>query len=271
MRLFQRCRQTRAGLGKILDVGRPIEEVVNRLAQGAVPVLVEAMAELLGHRPYAEHVDIGEVQVRLGIEVFVAQIASADDGHCAVCQPQFVVHASMLLRQIEQPPHVARGASAAAQIERVEQANLNVGVRGEGGDDFIQAVAGGVVQQDADAYAAICGLQQLIDQRPRAEAVVNDVVLEVQAGLGIADQFGPRHEGFSAVGQQAKTRAAFMRRGLSHDRASEGGRRRGQRLTGTVIRHRRMRAAADAEGTGQKEGQRPCVRQRNHPEVRSWR
>ncbi len=162
------------------------------------------MPELLGHRADAEHVDIGEVQVRLGVEILVTQVAPANNCHAVVRQPQLVVHAPVLERQVEQPPHGPRHAGAAAQVQGVEQANLDLWVGGEGGDGLVEAVAGGVVQQDADAHATVSRFEQFIHQHAGADAVVHDVVLQVEAALGITDQFGAGHEGFAAIGQQAK-------------------------------------------------------------------
>jgi hypothetical protein len=64
---------------------------------------------------------------------------------------------------------------------------MDVRVGGERGDELVDAVAGGVVQQDAHAYATVCGLEQLFDQQAGAEAVLNDVVLQIEAGLCIAN------------------------------------------------------------------------------------
>jgi hypothetical protein len=77
----------------------------------------KAVAQLLGHRPDAEHVDIGEVQVGLGIEILIPQVAPADDRHAVVRQPQLVVHAPVLQRQVEQPAHGPCHAGAAPQVQ----------------------------------------------------------------------------------------------------------------------------------------------------------
>ncbi len=131
------------------------------------------------------------------------------------------MHAPVLQRQVEQTAHGPRYTGAAPQVQGVEQANLDLGVGGEGGDDLVEAVAGGVVQQDAHTHATVGGLEQFIHQHARADAVVDDVVLQVEAGLGVPDQLGAGHEGFAAVGQQAETGAALVRRGLGLDRAAE--------------------------------------------------
>ncbi|MNV85460.1 hypothetical protein D3C71_1794240 [compost metagenome] len=72
-------------------------------------------------------------------------------------------------------------------------------MRGEGRDDPVQAVAGGVVEQDPHPHTPVGGLEQLRDQHARADAVVHDVVLQVEAALGVTDQFGAGGEGLGAV------------------------------------------------------------------------
>ncbi|MNF92902.1 hypothetical protein D3C84_755610 [compost metagenome] len=175
------------------------------------------MSELLGNRTDAQYVDVGEIQVGLGIEILIPQVASADDGHAVVGQPQLVVHAPMLLRKVEQPAHGSRDAGATPQMQRVEHANLDVWMRREGGDGAIQAIAGGVVEQDPHTHATVGGLEQFLHQHSRTDAVMHDVVLQIEAALGVADQFGTGGKRLGAVGQQAKARFAFIGCGLGLD------------------------------------------------------
>jgi hypothetical protein len=193
------------------------------------------VAQLLGNRSDAQHVDIGKIQLGLGVEIFVTQIAAADDGNTAVGQPQLVVHAPMLLRQVHQAADTAGNARFTAQVLRIEQADFDVRVRSECCNGVVQAVAGGVVQQNAHSHAAVCGLEQLIDQGARAQAVVNDVVLQIQAGFGVANQFGAGLEGIAAVGQQTETGTTVM--GLRHglNRAAESRCLRRRSLAGLIL------------------------------------
>ncbi len=66
---------------------------------------------------------------------------------------------------------------------------------------------------------------------------MDDVVLQIQAALGVANQLGPSGEGLGAVRQQPKARAPFMGSGLGLDRAAErglGGRQGLGGLTGDI-------------------------------------
>ena len=127
----------------------------------------------------------------------------------------------MLARQVEQPAYSAGGAGAAPQVQGVEYADLDVGMGSEGAHHGVEAVAGGVVEQHAHAHAAVGGAQQLVDQGSSAQAIMDDVVLQVDARLGVADQLGAGAKGLVAVGQQAKARAPVIGRGLALDGAAE--------------------------------------------------
>ncbi|MNH26685.1 hypothetical protein D3C79_867500 [compost metagenome] len=86
------------------------------------------------------------------------------------------------------------------------------------------------------------------------EAVVDDVVLQVDARLGVAYQFGAGAKCLVAVGQQAKARAAAIGRGLAQHRAAKGRFVGRQRLAGFAGR-------ADACATGKAEQQHQQQRQ----------
>ncbi len=84
-------------------------------------------------------------------------------------------------------------------MKRVEDADLNVGVRGQSADAVVLAMAGGVIQQQPHAHAAVGGLQHFVDQRTCGEAVMDDVVLDIEADLRRADHLGACGEGFGAL------------------------------------------------------------------------
>ena len=138
-------------------------------------------------------------------------------------------------------------------MQRVEQAYLHLGMGGEGGDDLVEAIAGGVVQQNAYAHPAVGGLEQFVHKHACADAVVHDVVLQVEAGLGVADQLGAGHEGFTAVGQQTKARAPLVGGGLGLDRATERGVLRRQGIAGDA---RGVDRGAAAQGQGGQQAKR---------------
>ena len=199
MAFVQGRLQLRPRLGQIVGRGLAGDQLIDRRAQGAVPVLIETVAELFSDRSDTQQVDVGEVELGLRVEVLVTQVAPADDGGAAVRQPQLVVHATVLLREIEQPAHGAGDTGTATQLQRIEQANLNLWVSGQCGNGLDLAIAGEVVKQDAHPHATVSGLEQFADQQSGADAVLHDVVLQVEAALRVADQLGTGGKGLAAV------------------------------------------------------------------------
>src|SRR5690606_33199145 len=126
-------------------------------------------------RAGAEQIEIGEVEPLVDLEILIAQIAPADNRQAAVGHYQLVVHASMLAGQVQQAAEGACDEIATAQVQRIEDMNGDVRVRGEDRDLVVVTVAGGVVEQNPHAHAAIGRMQKLADQSAGAEAVVDDV------------------------------------------------------------------------------------------------
>lgn len=162
------------------------------------------LCELVGDGADAEQVEVGEVHLRLGVEILVAEVASADDGRRAVGQPQLVVHAPVLLGQVEQAADASRDAGGAAQVQQVEQAHLDVRMGGEHTDLVVPAIAGGVVDEDAYPHATVGCLEQLVGEGARGQSVVDDVVLDVEAALGCANQRRAGDEGILAGAQEVE-------------------------------------------------------------------
>ncbi|MNZ81412.1 hypothetical protein D3C78_1000760 [compost metagenome] len=81
---LQRLFQALAALEQVLGCWLVKHKVTDRLAQGAIPVLIEAVAQLLGDRADAQQVHVSEVEVGLGVEILIPQVASADDGRAVV-------------------------------------------------------------------------------------------------------------------------------------------------------------------------------------------
>ncbi|MNJ60645.1 hypothetical protein D3C77_563930 [compost metagenome] len=65
------------------------------------------------------------------------------------------MHAPVLQVEVEQSSHRARHPGTAPQLQRVEHADVDIRMDGEGGHFHIEAVASGVIEQDAYAHTAI--------------------------------------------------------------------------------------------------------------------
>jgi len=98
LRQFERRLERLTRPGQLPPGQARRDKITNGLAQGAVPVLIEAVSQLLRHRPHAEQVDVSEIQVRLGIEILITQITPADNCHAVIGHPQLVVHTPVLAR-----------------------------------------------------------------------------------------------------------------------------------------------------------------------------
>lgn len=109
------------------------------------------MSQLLCNRADTEHVDVGKISVRLGIEILVAQVASSDDSGTVVYHPQFVMHTPVLLGQVEEAAQSTRHDSTATQVQRIENTDLYTRMHGERRDGFLQIIAGGVIEQNSRA------------------------------------------------------------------------------------------------------------------------
>ncbi|MNP09983.1 hypothetical protein D3C76_1021130 [compost metagenome] len=140
----------------------------------------------------------------------------------------------MLPGQVEQPAHGTRHDGTAAQVQWIEHADLYMRMRRQCRDNSLQVIAGGVIEQDPDADATVGGDEQLAHQYPSTDAVVDDVVLQVDAALSIANQLGACGESLGTIGIQAKARLAPMGGCLGLDRTTERRIVRRQGLTGFV-------------------------------------
>ena len=130
---------------------RATEDGFGGLRRLALPVTLEIARHLSDHRPDRHHVQVDERERLVGVEVLIADVATADDRDLAVDRERLVVHAAIEPRKVgkvfERPP--------AAQAERIEQPDLDVRVRGERRKERVEARGIVVVQQQADAHAAI--------------------------------------------------------------------------------------------------------------------
>ena len=74
-----------------------------------------------------------------------------------------------------------------ADEKGVEQADLDVGMGVEGGEDVVHAVGVVVIQQEAYAHATLGGLLQLVQELLACGVVVPNVVLRVNGHVGVVN------------------------------------------------------------------------------------
>ena len=239
---------------------RPAEvEARDRHRAGAVPVIVELPAHVGHDRAGQRDVQVREVRVRGGAEIFVADVPAADDRDAVVGDPRLVVHAMVQPARAQQPL-AGPAEQARATVEWIEQPHLDVGVQVGHGQALVLVARIEVVDQDANAHAALGGAQQLAGQQPPGEVLVPDVVLRVQRAFG-------RRRGRRAVGvglgvvlDQADARGYRVRPELADHGAIErrGGGRRHRVRSDDAVQPRRARAV-------RKQRQHRDERQRSQP------
>ena len=95
-----------------------------RIGQLTVPIAVKGSRNFPNRRTDNHHIQIGKGQFRIGLEIFIADIASSQDGGLVIDRKGLVVHAAGYGTQAG---HKLKGPSGLA-TEGVENANLHVGV-----------------------------------------------------------------------------------------------------------------------------------------------
>ncbi len=221
-------------------------ERLDRIGGCGIPVLVEGRGRITHDGAQHREVEIDEVHLLVRAEVFVSDIAAADDRDTVVSNPALVVHAAVDTLEIHRA--FTRFAQAAASRNpRIEHPHLDVRVGRERRIAVVLRARVEVVDVEPYAHATIRGLEELLREIDSGEVGVPDVRLDVQAPRREPRALHAHDEGFGALGRQVKCRLARMTglggcnkivQGPSFGRRD--GRRIGQRRTG-----RQLRAAAD--------------------------
>ena len=163
--------------------------------RGAVPVAIEIDAYIGGGGTSGQHV---EVEVKMpcpGLEIDVADIAPADDGHGAIDGEAFVVHPAVQAEEVEGVVQNPR----AAHHEGVEIAHLRCGQRIKRHKLLIQRRGAVVIDQKADADAPVCGVLKLCQQADAGQVIGPDVVLRVDGDVGRTGKGDTGGKGIDAV------------------------------------------------------------------------
>ena len=150
----------------------------------ALPITVEILRNLRHDGTAHHHVGVGKGVFAVDVEIFVADIASADNADAVVGNQGFVVHSSVQPRKVGQ---IADKPPFAVQ-KWVEQADLDVGMAVEGGQDGVHAVRVVVVQQQAHAHAAFCRLPEFLQQCQAGDVVAPNIILRVNRHGGVVQQ-----------------------------------------------------------------------------------
>ena len=185
-------------------------------------------------------------------EVFVADVAPADDGSRIVGGQRLVVHAVVQAPEVGEVAQHAEGSLP----EWVVEPHLEVGVRSKCEKGRIEAGDSIVVQQETHPHAPRRGAPQRLEQEDTGNVVMPDVVLDVERALGRLDQKCPRSESAAAAGERVNSRQLRVCGHAGTDRL-------GELAVGSVLDHVGHRAAlgwwhapATAQGSGHRRDER---------------
>ena len=184
-----------------------IKDTIDRHRSGRVPVLIKTGNTVRDNFAHGHHIHILKIHIGIG-KILVAQIATASDHDAAIRHHQFVMHA--VVGAPEMSGHLKRPANAAAGSNRIENANMNVGMLFEGGNEGLCHTRAQIVDQKTYPNPPICCFQQFCDNDARRGVVGNNIVLQIQRGLGHFDQGNACHKGGQPFVQQVKAGLTFM-------------------------------------------------------------
>ena len=103
---------------------------------------------------------------------------------------------------------VAERLEAAVRV-RVVEANLDVGVRVDDGEDRVQPLDAVVVEQHPHAHAALGGIPELLEQEEPGGVGMPDVVLHVERALRRAREQDPGGKGVPSLRERVDSALAF--------------------------------------------------------------
>jgi hypothetical protein len=139
-------------------------------------------------------------------EVFVTDIAPAENGGFVVRDHRLVVHASIDAGKFQERSERLEVAAR----DRIEQPDLEVRVRAEREQNLVIGVRAEVVEQDPHAYAAVGRFEQRSRQLAARQIVVPDVVLQVERAVSRLSEHDARHDRVDRVLQQVKRTGVRM-------------------------------------------------------------
>jgi len=130
------------------------------------------------------------------------------------------VHAVVDAAELVQREEHAGEEAGAAHRQRIEETDLDVGVRGQRREQLVFTGGIEVVDQQADTHAARRRIAQLAQEAQAGAVLLDLVVLGIDRALGTAHDRQPCIEGEVAGLQQAQS--GFAVAGLVEARAFEG-------------------------------------------------
>ena len=165
-------------------------QFLRRQAQWRVPEAVEAGRQFIDYRPGCQHLEIIEVVVGLQAEILGGDVATAKYRQRVIDDKGLVVHAPVGEGKIAQQG--PEGGGLARQW--IEQADLDIGVGGEGGQYPVIAGRKDVVQQQANLHTAVGRCQQFSQEQATCLVGLDQEILGGYRLLGLVQCLEPGTE-----------------------------------------------------------------------------
>ena len=161
---------------------------MQRIDAIAVPVFIEDPLHLRHRGATDQQVEVDEVSTLAAEEVFVSHVAAAGDRKRAVRNEHLVVHAVIDSRELVQAEHPARQERRSPRRERIEEADLDVRVRGQVNEELTVFRRVQVVDKHSNSYSAHCRISHCAQECVTGHVVLQEVVLHIQGALGLSSK-----------------------------------------------------------------------------------
>ena len=173
------------------DAGRVIGGV-------ACPIAVEVLGNFGYYAACGEDIEVGKDSIVVNLKIFVADIASAQNGGTIVGGKRFVVHSAVESRKVG---NVAE-CTPFSENKGIKQTDFDIGMIVECQQEIIHAVGVVVVQKQTHTDAAFGRAMNQVEQKLAGDVVVPDIVLQIEGMVGGFNQGGTCDKGFIGIVQQ---------------------------------------------------------------------
>ena len=172
-----------------------------------VPERVEGVRDVADDWPVHQDVEIPERHRARCTEVFVADIAPAEDGGFVIGDQCLVVHAAVDAGELERRSDRLEPAAR----DRVEEPYLDVGVGAYREQDLVVGVCAQVIDQQAHSDSPVRRPEYGRPKCAPRQVTMPDVVLEVERLVCHFGEYDTGQERIDPVGQQVERAFARMR------------------------------------------------------------
>ena len=164
----------------------------------ACPIAVEVLGNFGYDAACGEDIEVGKDGIVVNLKIFVADIASAQNGSTVVGGKRFVVHPAVKSRKVS---NIAE-CTPFSENKGIKQTDFDIGMIVECKQEIIHAVGVVVVQKQTHTDAAFGRAMNQVEQKLAGDVVVPDIVLQIEGMVGGFNQGGTGDKGFMGIVQQ---------------------------------------------------------------------